>query len=186
MSPVAPRKERNPRTLALALVGVVVALVLAIVVFIFAIPSLSESGNVTVRLGSDTFPAGKASERALTISSDGPILFSDPASGQRDIFLQHLGDDDTTGWLAFDARRADQSRDCTLKWDAQDHQFNDPCDGSNVPANGAGLTQYKVVITDSGDVIIDLNPDHLNDAPSTSPSSSSTTSSLIITGSVPK
>ena len=184
MSPVAPRQERNPRTVAFALVGVVVALILLIVVFVFAIPSLSDSGKVQVRLGSDTFPAGQAKERAATIRNDGPILFSDPASGQRDIFLQHLGDDDTTGWLAFDARQADQGRECTLKWDSGDNQFNDPCDGSTVPAGGTGLTHYKVVITDGGAVVIDLNPDHVNDAPATS--SSSTTSSLLVTGTIPK
>ena len=63
MSPVAPRKERNPRTMVLAVAGVVLALVLAIVVFVFAVPSLSESGKVKVRLGSDTFDAGLAAKR---------------------------------------------------------------------------------------------------------------------------
>lgn len=184
MSPVAPRAQRNPRTLALALAGVVVALVLLIAVFVFAIPSLTESGKVQVRLGSDTFPAGSARSRADAIRRDGPILFSDVASGQRDIFLQHLGDDDTTGWSAFDARRPDQGRDCTLKWDSGDAQFNDPCDGSTVAADGTGLVHYKVVVTDGGAVVIDLNPDHLNDPTPTS--SSSTTSSLVITGTIPK
>lgn len=184
MSPVAPSRERNPRTIAIALLGVVLALVLLIVVFVFAIPSLSESGKVSVRLGADTFDAGLATKRADAIRRDGPILLPDVSSGQRDVFLQHLGDDDTTGWRAFDARRADQGRDCTLKWDSGDNQFNDPCDGSVVAADGAGLTQYKVVVTDAGTVVIDLNPDHFNQASSTT--SSSTTSSLAITGTVPK
>ena len=184
MSPVAPRKERNPRTMVLAVAGVVLALVLLIVVFVFAVPSLSESGKVKVRLGSDTFDAGLAAKRADAIRRDGPILFSDVSSGQRDVFLQHLGDDDTAGWLAFDARRADQGRDCTLKWDAGANRFNDPCDDSTVAADGHGLTQYKVIVTDGGAVVIDLNPDHLNDPTVTS--SSSTTSSLVITGTIPK
>ena len=184
MSPVAPRKERNPRTLALGLMGLVVALVLLIVVFVFAIPSLTESGKVEVRLGADTFDAGLAKKRADAIRRDGPILFSDVASGQRDIFLQHLGDDDTTGWSAFDARRSGQGRACTLTWDGSRSEFADPCDGSTVPPSGAGLARYKVVVTESGTVVIDLNPDHADDPTPTS--SSTTTSSLIITGSIPR
>jgi type II secretory pathway pseudopilin PulG len=186
MSPVAPRKERNPRTMVLGLVGVVVALILLIVVFVFAIPSLTESGKVQVRLGTDTFDAGLAKKRADAIRRDGPILFSDVASGQRDIFLQHLGEDDTTGWSAFDARRDGQGRECTLSWDPTQTAFTDPCDGSVVVAAGSGLTQYKVVVSDAGTVVIDLNPDHVNDPTPTSTASSTTTSSLIITGSIPK
>ena len=106
------------------------------------------------------------------------------SSGQREHLLQHVGDDDAAGWLAFDARRADQGRDCTLKWDGDATRFDDPCDGSTVPADGTGLTQYKVIVTDAGTVVIDLNPDHLNATSTTSPSS--TTSSLVVTGTIPK
>jgi hypothetical protein len=183
MSPVAPRKERNPRTVALGLIGVVIGLVLLLVVFVFAIPSLTESGDVKVKLGTDTFDAGLTSKRADAIRRDGPILFSDVASGQNDIYLQHIGDDDATGWLAFDARRPGATRDCTLKWDADADQFTDPCDGTVVPADGSGLKQYQVVVTESGTVVINLNPD--NPIPSSSTSSSSTTTTLRVTGTTP-
>ena len=147
MSPVAPRKERNPRTVALGLMGVVVGIVLLLVVFVYAIPSLTESGDVKVKLGTDTFDAGLSDKRAETIRRGGPLLFSDVASGQNDIYLQHLGDDDATGWLAFDARRPGTTRDCTLKWDGDAGQFTDPCDGTVVAADGTGLKQYQVVVT---------------------------------------
>jgi hypothetical protein len=183
MSPVAPRKERNPRTLVLALAGVVVGIVLLLVVFVFAIPSLTESGSVKVKLGTDTFDAGLTTKRADAIRRDGPILFSDVASGQNDIFLQHLGDDDATGWLAFDARRTGTTRDCTLHWSSDAGQFVDPCDDTIGPADGEGLKQYQVVVTEAGTVVINLDPD--NPIPSSSTSSSSTSSTLHVTGTTP-
>ncbi len=183
MSPVAPRKERDPRTLVLGLLGVVVGIVLLLVVFVFAIPSLTESGNVKVQLGTDTFDAGLTSKRADAIRRDGPILFSDVASGQNDIYLQHLGDDDATGWLAFDARRTGTTRNCTLTWDGDSAQFTDPCDGTVVPADGTGLKQYQVVVTEAGTVVINLNPD--KPIPSSSTTSSSTTTTIRVTGTTP-
>jgi hypothetical protein len=182
MSPVAPSRQRSPRTIILGIAGLAVGLVLLVVVFVFAVPSLSESGKVQVKLGSDRFDAGQASKRADAVRRDGPILFSDVASGQHDIFLQHLGDDDTTGWLAFDARQAGTSRNCTLKWDSGDQQFNDPCDGTVVPADGSGLAQYKVVVTEAGTVVINLNPDDQGGDPTTT---SSTTTTLLVTGTLP-
>jgi hypothetical protein len=179
VSPVAPTRRRSPRTLVLGVAGLVVGLVLLITVFVFAIPSLTESGKVEVRLGSDTFDAGLAAKRADAVRRDGPILFSDVASGQRDIYLQHLGGDDRSGWLAFEARRAGTSRDCTLRWDPGGNEFVDPCDGTVVPADGVGLQQYEVTVTDDGEVVVRLNPDR---SPATS---SSTTSSLLITGTTP-
>ena len=114
--PVAPRRQRNPRTLVLGVAGLVLGLVLLIVVFVVAVPSLTESGKVKVKLGSDTFDAGSTTKRAESIRRDGPLLFSDPAGGRHDIYLQHLGDDDATGWSAFEARKTGTSRDCTLQW----------------------------------------------------------------------
>jgi Tfp pilus assembly protein FimT len=182
MSPVAPSRQRSPRTVILGVAGLVVGLVLLVVVFVFAVPSLSESGKVQVKLGSDRFDAGLATKRADAVRRDGPILFSDIASGQNDIFLQHVGDDDATGWSAFDARKSGTSRDCTLKWDTQDNQFNDPCDGSSVAADGAGLLHYKVVVTAADTVVINLNPNDQGGDPTTSVS---TTTTLLITGTLP-
>jgi hypothetical protein len=163
--------------------GLAVALVLLIVVFVFAVPSLTERGKVQVKLGSDRFDTGLSGATAAgIIRRDGPILFSDVASGQHDIFLQHLGDDDSTGFLAFDARKPGTGRQCTLKWDVERDRFNDPCDDSSVSPDGAGLVQYKVVVVDGGSVVIALNP--ADQGPESTTSSSSTTS-LLVTGTLP-
>lgn len=157
--PVQTSPKRSSRSVVLAVAGVTLGIVLVLVLFVVAIPSLTESGTVEVKLGSDTYDAGSASSRARNIAEGGPLLFSDVSSGRRDIFLQHIGDDDTTGWLAFDARRPGQGRDCTLLWQAASNDFRDPCDGTIVPADGTGLIDYPVTITDKGKVVIDLNPD---------------------------
>lgn len=157
MSPVAPSRRRNPRSMVLAVAGIVLGIALVLVLFVVAIPSLTESGKVEVKLGPDTFDAGPAPARAASIRKDGPLLFSDVASGQRDIFIQHLGDDDNTGWQAFDARRPGTDRACTLRWNADSSVFDDPCDGSTVPADGEGLVHYPAEVTKDGNVVVDLN-----------------------------
>ena len=176
MSPVTQSKARNPRAVALAVTGVVVGIALVLIVFVVAVPSLTESGKVQVKLGSDTYSPGSAEAKAETIAADGPILLPDVSGrNERDIFLQHIGDDPATGWYAFDARRPGQPRDCSLTWDAGADQFVDPCDGTVVPADGAGLLAYTVTVTDKGALVIDLNGDDT----STTTSSSSTTTILV-------
>jgi len=143
----------------LALGGIALGIILVLVLFVVAIPSLTESGKVQVKLGSDTYDAGPASSRASNIAKDGPLLFSDVSSGKRDIYLQHIGDDNNSGWFAFDARRPGQPRDCTLRWQSSSSDFHDPCDGTIVTGDGSSLPSYPVTITDEGKVIVDLNPD---------------------------
>jgi hypothetical protein len=163
MSPVKQAPTRTPRSIILAVAGVTLGLILVLVLFIFAIPSLTESGKVEVKLGSDTYDAGSAESLARSIASAGPLLLPDVSGGKRDVYLQHLGDDDTTEWHAFDARRPGQSRDCSLNWRADSDDFVDPCDGTVVPSDGSGLLDYRVTVSDSGRVVVDFNPD---DAPS--------------------
>jgi hypothetical protein len=145
--------------MVLAVGGVVLGLVLVILLFVLAIPSLTESGTVTPNLGVDTFNAGSAESRSRSIARDGPFLFSDVAGRQRDIYLQHIGDDPTTGWYAFDARQVGQPRECSLEWQADDAEFRNPCNGSTVPADGTGLIAYAVVVNDDGNVILDFRGD---------------------------
>lgn len=159
MSPVKQTKARNPRSLVLAVVGIALGIVLVLVIFVVAVPSLTESGKVEVKLGSDTYDAGPAESRAETVAQDGPLLFSDVSGGQRDIYLQHIGDDPATGWYAFDARRPGQGRACPLDWDVATKQFRDRCDGTVVPADGAGLLTYTVTVTDNGRVVVDFKAD---------------------------
>lgn len=156
MSPVKQSSPRNPRTLLLGLGGVAIGIILVLVLFVVAIPKLTESNQVEVKLGTSTFNAGSAESRAEAIDEDGPFLFSDPSGGSRDIYLQHTGTDPLTGWIAFETRRPGTTRECTLVWDVDAHLFRDPCAGDTVPADGLGLVQYSVEVTESGDVVIDL------------------------------
>ena len=152
--PVKPPSQRSTRAVVLGLVGLVAGIAAVVALFVVAIPSLTESNRIEVRLGDDVFVAGNAGARAAAIAADGPILLADVASGDRDVYLQHLGDDPDSGWLVFDARRPGAGRDCTLVWD--DGQFTDPCDGTVVPADGSGLAAYNVDVDDDGRVVIDL------------------------------
>jgi hypothetical protein len=163
MSPVRQTPSRTPRSIILGVAGVALGLILVLVLFIFAIPSLTESGKVEVKLGSDTYDAGSAESLSSSIASAGPLLLPDVSGGNRDVFLQHLGDDDAAGWYAFDARRPGQSRDCSLRWRADSSDFIDPCDGTVVAADGSGLIDYPVTVSDSGRVVVDFSPE---DAPS--------------------
>lgn len=157
--PVQKSPKRNSRSVLLAVAGIAVGVVLVFLLFVVAIPSLTESGTVEVKLGSDTYDAGNASARAANIAQGGPLLFSDISSGNRDIYLQHNGADATTGWFAFDARRAGQVRDCTLIWQPELSNFRDPCDGTTISSNGEGLPAYVVTVTDKGKVIVDFRFD---------------------------
>jgi hypothetical protein len=129
---------------------------LVLALFVVAIPGLTESGKVEMKLGPERFDAGPADDRAAEVAERGPILLADVAGNQRDVFLQHVGSDASTGWLAFDARRPGAIRDCTLEWQVERSAFVDPCDGSVVDAQGEGLAQYSVEVSDDRHVIVDL------------------------------
>lgn len=174
--PVQERRKRTSRSVVLAIAGVALGIALVLGLFVVAIPSLTESGTVEVKLGSDTYDAGSATARSENIADGGPLLFSDVSSGKRDIYLQHIGDDVSTGWFAFDARRAGQARDCTLSWQPAQSNFRDPCDGTIVPADGTGLLSYPVTITDKGKVVVDLRGDTNDSTTSTTTSASTATS----------
>jgi hypothetical protein len=136
---------------ALALGGVVVALLLGLLLL-----RLARGGDVEVRLGSDTFDAGRANRIAAEVADRGPALYSDVAGGSRDVIVNHLGDDPATGWVAFSAREPGAPRDCYVEWQPETSQFVDRCSGRSYPSDGAGLEQFPVSVVD-GDVIVDIN-----------------------------
>jgi hypothetical protein len=150
MSPVARSQRHAGRALLVAAVGVALAMGIAIGVAV-----LANQGKVDVRLGDDTFQAGDAESSAEEIATNGPLLYSDVAGGDRDIWVQHLGDDPETGWHAFDARPPGSPRDCVAEWQPDDEVFVASCTGEEFPADGDGLPQYPVTIED-GKVDIDL------------------------------
>ena len=110
MSPVAQTRGHAGRALAVAAAGVVVALAIA-----FGVARLASQGKVDVKLGTDTFQQQDAEDAAERIAEDGPILYADTAGGDRDIVLQHLGDDPEGGWLALAARPPGVPRECTIQ-----------------------------------------------------------------------
>jgi hypothetical protein len=146
MSPVQPRTARDPRSLGLAIGGLLVGVALLVLVFVFAIPRLTESGSIRVGGGSAPLDLGNARLKADLIARDGPFTFADPTGGSRDVIVQHQGDDPLRGWLAFDARRPGAARDCTLRWDTRVLAFTDPCGGRTVPADGGDLPHYPVEV----------------------------------------
>jgi hypothetical protein len=88
-----------------------------------------------------------------------PFLLPDASpSRSRDVWVQHLGDDESSGWLVFAALAPGQSdRSCFLRWDGVQH-FTDPCTGDQFPADGSGLRQYATRIDDDDRLHVDLSP----------------------------
>jgi hypothetical protein len=175
--PVA-RSARSTRSTVLAVTGLVLGIVLALGLFVVAIPQLSESGRIEVNLGDDRFESITADEATVReIAERGPYLLSDVSGGDRDVFVQHLGEDPTEGWLVFDARPPAAGRDCTLVWAQAEQHFAFPdaerCGGDTFPADGEGLKQYPTEVDDDDHLIVDLQFDQ---RPST------TTSTIAITG----
>ena len=161
MSPVARSQGHTGRALAVAAAGVVVAIGVAA-----ALAVLANRGTVDVRLGSDTFAEHDAEDAARDIAENGPILLPDLAGGDRDIYVQHFGDDPDEGWIAFAARPPGVSRTCTLQWRGDDEVFrlldsagkvSGECDGREFPADGEGLPTYPVTVDADGNLDVDLN-----------------------------
>lgn len=146
------------RALTLAVLGIAVA----VGFMFFAVNLTGSDGGIEFKLGDDVFEAGKPELMARLIEEDGPIPYPDPVDKGRDIFLQHLGDDPEDGWLAFDARRPGQPRECPLDWVATPDEgpvgyFVDRCDDSvTITADGGDLPQYPVIVEDDM-LIVDIN-----------------------------
>jgi hypothetical protein len=152
--PVAPSSGHASRALLVSAVSIVVlggSLWLATV-------ALGGRNSTDVRLGDQTFQGGRAKRLAEEIADRGPIIYSD-VSGERerDMILQHLGDDPDEGWHAFLAAPAEKARDCTWEWDEREFLFRAKCDDSlTAPADGEGLKQFPVTVSD-GRIDVDLN-----------------------------
>lgn len=156
MSPVDQSRNHVGRAAAVAFVGVfVLFFALALVTW-----ALKDRNSTELNLGDQTFQAGSAADKAKTIAASGPLLYADVSGRKdRDVILQHLGDDPETGWHAFLAAPIDEARDCTWEWQADEDLFRAKCDRSlTAPADGAGLPQFPVKVTD-GQLDIDLNAD---------------------------
>ena len=121
-----PIERRTARMQTTTLVISVVALVAALLLgFLVLRHATGSNSTVKINLGTDIFQAGNAGERAAAIAKAGPLLFSDVSGGGQDrpIFVNHLGHDAKTGWVALDAVPPDAPDGCFLEWDAKAKQF---------------------------------------------------------------
>ncbi len=136
-------------------------------ILVFAIvANLVGSGADKADSAAATFDVGPAEERARTIARGGPILFQDLLNRSRDIYVQHLGDDD---WRAFEAHAPGAPRRCFLEWRAATREFVDACDGRTFPSDGTGLVSYPARVDEREHVIIDLRqPASTTTTPATS------------------
>ncbi len=160
MSPVAQSQGHAGRALAVS--AVAVGLLLAVAA---GIAMLASRGKVDVRLGDEQFSGLKTDRLAAEIDDNGPILYPDTAGGERDIVLQHLGDDPEAGWIALAARPPGTSRDCFIQSRDRNEPFrlldpdgdvSDACDGREFPPDGGDRPQYPVTVREGG-LDIDLN-----------------------------
>lgn len=158
--PVARGPQISARSAVLVgLTGVVIALLLGAMVVWIA----QSSDTVQVQLGDTQFDAGFTGRISDEIAARGPILYPDAGSrGQRDIYLQHIGDDPEVGWLAFSVRRAGDPRDCSAVWDPTRRTFtltstsDVACESVTFNELGCGLVRYPVDVVDAN-VIVFLN-----------------------------
>jgi hypothetical protein len=154
--PVA-KSRRSPGRQALWL-GLAAALgVAAMILLVVWVGGQARRGEVSVRIGDDTFRPGQAATIADFIADEGPWLVPDVAGGDRDLILQHLGDDPTSGWYAFAARPLQAPRDCLVQWQQATETFVDSCDGTVYPADGEGLPRFPVRI-DDGELEVIVTP----------------------------
>lgn len=125
-------------------VGSALALLTAVLIVIFVVRLASSPGG-KVQLGDPVFEVGQVRVLAPEIDRQGPLLFQ-ALNGNRDIFVQHIGDDAKTGWLAFEAHGPGQPRTCDLKWQQKQGVFVDECSQATFPVDGRGLTHYATQV----------------------------------------
>jgi hypothetical protein len=99
-----------------------------------------------------------AERTAARIRETGPYPMQDPV-GDRDVYLQHTGDDPGRGWVLVHAYPPGEAeKKCALVWDVERDLFEAPCSKRTYPADGSGLTTYPAPVVD-GRVVIDLRGD---------------------------
>ncbi|MEM7143435.1 MAG: hypothetical protein AAF548_20640 [Actinomycetota bacterium] len=158
--PVARGPQINARSaVVVGLTGIVVAALLGGMVLWFA-----NTNPDVVRIGDTTFDAGFIGRQADEVDARGPILYADAGTRrERDLFVQHIGDDPEVGWLAFSARRVGDPRDCSVEWDEDTRTFSlvsstdFVCDEVTFDELGCGLERFPVEVIDDK-VIVFLNP----------------------------
>lgn len=130
--------------IALAFAG---ALLFLVVQYASKNPDAANLGSEVIKLD--------AERTAKQVAETGPYALQDP-SGDRDVYLQHVGDDPEAGWvlvLAYPPGEADKK--CAVVWDVERDRFEAPCSKRTYPPDGSGLTTYPAPV-EEGRVVIDL------------------------------
>lgn len=151
--PVAQTRGHAGKALLVA--GAAIALIAVVTVLVALAAS---RGDVEIRLGDERFDAGRTERLAEEIDDGGglPFLYQDLVSRDRNLFVQHLGDDPDTGWLAFGAFDPDDPS-CAVEIDREAATLVNACDPSiTYPLNGDGLRFYPTSVED-GRIIVDIN-----------------------------
>jgi hypothetical protein len=151
--PVAQSQGHAGKALLIA----AVAIVLIAVVTVFVALAASR-GDVEINLGDERFEVGRADAIVDAIDEgDGlPFLFQDLVNRNRDLFVQHTGDDPDEGWVAFGAFDPDDPT-CAVVIDREAGTLVNACDRDvTYPLTGEGLRFYPTTVED-GDVIVDIN-----------------------------
>lgn len=151
--PVAKSQGHAGKALLIAGVSVVLLLGLA-----FLVAAAASRGDVEIKLGDDRFNAGQVKNIADSIDDgDGlPFLYQDLAGGQRNLFVQHRGDDPEEGWSAFGAF-VPEDPECRVDIDRDRKVLVNACDeGQTFPLTGTGLRFYPVSVED-GRLYVDIN-----------------------------
>ena len=153
-----PRVRNRRRTRALVVTSV--AALAAIGELVAFVVQFASRRPDDVNLGDKRFVVGRADRFAERIEEQGsPILFKDPLTSRpgRELYVQHLGNDENEGWLAVEAYAPGQRKlECLLTWDTRTDEFVDPCSKARFPADGTGLTVYPGEVDDRTAVVIDL------------------------------
>jgi hypothetical protein len=139
------------RLIAIAIAGVVGAVLLLLLAL-----ALANNPDVQNNLGEPVFTVGVAESLAEEIDERGPLLFQDLLGGDRDIIVDHVGDDD---WIAYTARLG---RGCRLELERDTGDLRNSCTKVTVrPRTPAevrelGGTPYGAAVDEDGDVVVDL------------------------------
>jgi hypothetical protein len=140
---------------ALAVAGVAIVLIAVVAAFVAVAAS---RGNVEVHLGDDRFQAGQTDRLSKEIDDGGglPLLYQDLVGKGRHLFVQHEGQQQDEGWIAFGAFDPDEPS-CLVLLDRDEKVLVNGCDKSvTYPLDGKGLKQYPVSVED-GRIYVDVN-----------------------------
>lgn len=151
--PVAQTRGHAGKALAVASVSIVLIVVVA-----FLVAQAASRGDVEIKLGDDRYNAGQVESIAQAIDKEGglPLLFPDLVGRDRNIYVQHLGDDPDVGWVAFGAFDPDDPN-CAIEIDRKAKILVNACDPDvTYPLGGKGLRFYPTVV-EGGRVIVDIN-----------------------------